>query len=394
MKRFLTSPTVSLGLAIFSMFFGAGNLMYPLAVGMFSGNQTVIGMIGFLITTVLLPLLGLLAMILFDGNYVTFFGRLGKIPGQFLIGACIIIIGPLIAIPRIVTLSHTMIAPFIPFAFMQEITLASSAVFALLFLGITFLATYKESKIVSLLGNIISPLLLLSLIIIIAKGLINGGTVATNTTSSWSVFTHNLILGYETLDLVGAIFFSSIILSLIKKTMGAAIAHSSKMRALMGLKAGLIGVSLLALIYIGMSVLGVLYGHNLGFINSGELFRIISFRVLGSHGAFIIALAVLMACLSTAIALAAVVAEYIQSKTKLSFINSLITVLLLSMPLSIFGLSTVLSLTAGPIIYIGYPMIITLTLCNIAYKAIGFKPVKLPVLITFIAACISYWYCI
>ena len=379
---------ITVGLAIFSMFFGAGNLMFPLNVGLHAGTNNSYGMLGFIMTAVCLPLAGLIAMILFDGDYTAFFQRLGMQIGSAVTFICIIIIGPLIAIPRIVTLSHIMIAPFLPIPLLQSITPLSSFLFALIFLGITFLTTYRENRIVNLLGTVISPLLLISLIIIIGKGLINATIPIAATASAWDTFAINFIRGYETLDLLGGIFFSSIVIHILKETSKTA---KQKELALIGLKAGVLGVSLLTLVYIGMSLLSVYYGHSL--IMDGTLFRSIAFTILGNHGAFIIGTAVLMACFSTSIALSAVVGDYFHVtifKQKISHISALLVALLLSIPLSTVGLDKVLALTAGPIIYIGYTSIITLTFCNIAYKLIGFKPVKIPVAITFIVALICY----
>lgn len=394
MSRITKFHIISTGLAIFSMLFGAGNLIYPLIVGQESGNLVFFGMSGFLLTAVVLPVAGLIAMILFDGDYQTFFKRLGIVPGKLLIGSCMMIIGPIIAIPRITTLSHTMIAPFVPFAPLQEITIISSFLFSLLFLGITFLATFRENKIITILGNYISPLLLLSLTVIIVQGLITAQQVVTmsNEITAFELFKINLIRGYETLDLLGGIFFSSIIINILKQSVGAD--YTRHQLAIIGCKAGLIGVSLLGLVYAGMSLLGTFHAHDIIFTNAGELFSGIAFTVLGKHGAAIIATAVLMACLSTSIALSAVVAEYVQdiSGNKMNFPTALFVTLLACIPLSTFGLGKVLALTAGPIVYIGYPIIITATFCNISYKLFGFKPIKLPVLITFIASVFSYYW--
>jgi len=381
------------GLAIFSMFFGAGNLMFPIAVGMNSGDKNIIGMIGFLLSAVFLPLTGLIGMILFDGNYERFFKRLGLTMGSIVIGICMAVIGPLLAIPRIVTLSHTMIAPFIPIAFLQQINLFSSFVFALIFLGITFLATFRENKIVAILGNVISPALLISLSYIIIKGFLTADQVTQNLGSATTVFTTNFIRGYETLDLLGAIFFSSMILGTLKNMLGQELIQNPRRLVLIGFQAGILGLSLLGLVYIGMSYLGVFHGVGLGAINEGELFREISFRVVGAQGAFVIGVAVLMACLSTSIALSAVVGEYIQQtifRNKIGFVPALILALLACVPLSTFGLDYVLQLTGGPLVYIGTPVIFTITLANIAYKLFGFKPIKIPVLLAFVAALISY----
>ena len=154
-------------------------------------------------------------------------------------------------------------------------------------------------------------------------------------------------------------------------------------------------MGLLSIVYCGMAFLGAYYGHGLGSINAGLLFREVSLRVLGSRAAIIIAVAVLMACLSTAIALSAVCAEYVQRhilQNKTDYISSLTLVLLACIPLSTFGLSKVLQITGGPLTFIGYPVVIALTLCNIAYKLVGFRFVKIPVVITFLVTTLLYYW--
>jgi LIVCS family branched-chain amino acid:cation transporter len=386
-KNVLGSKLISTGLAVFSMLFGAGNLMYPIAVGLSSGANNIYGMLGFTITAVLLPVVGLVAMILFDGDYDEFFQRLGKNTGKVAVLLCMLIIGPVLVIPRIVTLSHVMIAPFLP--------QVSPLVFALLFLSLTFLLTFRESKIVDLLGKFISPALLTSLTIIIVKGLWSAGDKIAVQSSPLVVFKENLWRGYGTLDLIGAIFFSAIVINLLKESFTVNTKKDLNELAFFGFKAGLIGTSLLGIIYWGMSYLGVYYGNGLESLNEGESFREISFKILNSYGSFIIVIAVLMACLSTAIALGAVVGEYAQRhifNRKIGFPASLAMVLLASLPLSIYGLGTVLKLTCGPVMYIGYPVLITLTVLNIAYKKFGFAPIKIPVLIVAILATVSYYW--
>lgn len=401
----------SIGLAIFCMLFGAGNLMYPLAVGMTSGAYNSIGMIGFLITAVCLPMTGLIAMILFEGNYRAFFHRIGTIPGEILIGASMIIIGPLIAIPRIVTLSHTMIAPFLPCNFFNTITPCSSLVFALLFLAITFLGSYKENKIVSLLGNIVSPILIACLLLIIIKGIFSAQRVVTTDLTALDAFKINFIRGYETLDLLGTIFFSSLVIHILRSIYIDDKEYNAYSLAVIGLQAGSIGMGLLAAMYIGMSLLGVYHGHGLASVNVGQLFSALSFKILGQQGSALISCSVLVACISTAIALAGVIGEYIQvtiSQRRLSYVSSLAIGIFACVPLSSGLINSIISymynapitkdaldyvlvITGGPILYIGYPVIIALTFCNIAYKMWGFKPVKLPVALTCIAAAISYY---
>ncbi len=388
MKRFFQSQTIITGLAIFSMFFGAGNLMYPLNVGLIAGEKNIWAIAGFILTGVLLPLLALITIILFNGDYKAFFNRLGKIPGTIFIFLCMLIIGPLVAMPRIVTLSHIMVSPFL-----GNISLP---LFTLLFLTLTFLGTYKESRIINLLGCVISPLLLLSLIIIIVKGILFKGEMThASDPSSLKLFWESIKIGYKTLDMIGAIFFSSIVITMLKENLKDNSEKSLKKLALLGLKSGTFGVALLAIIYFGMSFLGAFHGAGLETLNEGELFSALSFRILGASGAIIIALAVLMACYSTIIALTAVLAEYIQqtlSKNKINYISALLIVLGATAIISNFGLSKILSVS-GPYIDAGYPALIVLMLCNLAYQLFGFKPVKLPVLVTLLISCAFIFCC-
>lgn len=382
MSHFFNWQLISTGLAIFSMFFGAGNLMYPIKVGFLAGQYTPLAMIAFLITGVFLPFAGLIAIILFQGSYKEFFYRLGNIPGAIFIFFCMFIIGPGIAMPRITTLSYTMMQPFMPFMPLWA--------FCVLFLALTFLATYKENKIVDLLGYVISPLLLISLFIIIIKGYLTRATVVATNETAVSSFVESFNIGYQTLDLLGGIFFAAVVIGILQKSFNDT-AHDFKKLSVLSFKAGSLGLSLLALVYFGLSNLGAYFGHNLEKINEGVLFSTISFRVMGQSGAFIIALAVLMACYSTIIALAAVFAEFLVnvSNKKINYVPALIITLLLTLIPSIFGLGVILEFSA-PLIMITYPSLVVLTLCNIAYKLFNFQWIKLPVAVTLLASIIMH----
>src|SRR5947209_3983655 len=87
------STTVKVGFAIFAMLFGSGNLIYPVRLGILSGDMTVIGLLGFIISGILLPVAGLIGMVFFNGDYKAFFDRLGRFPGALLILFAMLIIG-------------------------------------------------------------------------------------------------------------------------------------------------------------------------------------------------------------------------------------------------------------------------------------------------------------
>jgi branched-chain amino acid:cation transporter, LIVCS family len=386
MTHFLRSTAVTAGLAIFSMLFGAGNLMYPIKVGLNSGDMLLTGIIGFLFTAVLIPVIGLISIIHFNGNYQQFFTRIGTIPGRFLIAFCMAVLGPFYVMSRNVTVCYAMLKPFLP-------DVLTSFLFGIIFCSLTFLATYKESKILDLLGNLISPLLLISLAIIVVKGLLLPQALIPQTAAVWDIFAQQAILGYGHLDLLGTIFFGSIVLSILKSNMKHESNYDIKELSKTGLKAGLIGCFLLGLVYIGLALLGAYHGIGLESVNLAELFSIISFKILGKNGALVTATAVAMACFSTITALAIVFAEYFQRdvmRHKISYIQSLTAVIIVTFIVSCSGIDALLKY-AEPIINTLYPLLMTLTLCNLAFTTLNFKPVKSPVLATLLFSLYINW---
>jgi branched-chain amino acid:cation transporter, LIVCS family len=380
MRNVLKSTVVTAGLAIFSMLFGAANIMFPVQAGVNSGSKFIWGITGFLTTAVLLPVVGLIAVILFNGDYDAFFARLGRVPGMIAVGFCMSVIGPFIAMSRVVTLSYTMLAPFLPSI--------SLPIFSVLFCGLTFAATYRENKIIDLLGHVISPTLLISLGIILIKGLLNPMALTPVDTPGWQVFYEQAQLGYLHLDLLGGIFFASIVLTILKNNMKDHNDYNVKTLAWTGMKAGFFGCFLLALVYTGMALLGAFYGSTIEASNGAELFSRISFKIMGTGGALVIATTVAMACFSTIIALATVLSEYVQQElagNRISYIQSLTVVLGLTSVISCYGLDSIMAFSL-PIIFTCYPVIVVITFINIAYKLWGFQPIKLPVLAALVAS--------
>ena len=137
------------------MFFGAGNVVFPLVLGRYAGDKNLYAVTGFLITAVGVPFLGLLAMVLFNGDYKKFFTRLGKAPGMFVITLLMALIGPLGAIPRCVALSHSTIKSFLP----------GTSLFTFSFIAciVLYLFAMKKGRVIDILGRVLSPLLIVFL---------------------------------------------------------------------------------------------------------------------------------------------------------------------------------------------------------------------------------------
>lgn len=379
------SNTLSTGLAMFSMFFGAGNVVFPLAIGQESQNQTIFAVLGLLITAVGVPFMGLIAMTLFDGNYKHFFDRIGKVPG-FLVSLFIMgLIGPLGALPRCIALSFSTLQLYFP-----EMTASTFSIVACL---IIFAFTYKKNSILDILGYVLTPILLLSLGFIIIKGLLVSPTMPITDLAQVDTFVRGLKDGYQTMDLIGAFFFSSVILSCLKTDSEHANQKNHKEIIKMTLKASVIGAFLLSLVYIGFSFVAAFHSESLVGINQDQLIGMIAIHVLGSYAGVAACIAVALACLTTAIALAAVFAEFIHndiSANKIGYIPALIGTLIVTYfisTLNFMGIAKILF----PILQICYPALIALSLLNIAFKLYHFKPVKIPVLIIFTVSLIGFF---
>lgn len=360
----------STGLAMFSMFFGAGNIVFPLALGQFTQDKNFYGISGLILTAVCVPLLGLMAMMLYDGNYSSFFRRIGKVPG-FLVTLLILgLIGPFGGIPRCITISHSTIEAF-HFEMLSWVNLP-------LFSGIScvliFLFTFRPGKVLALLGYVLTPVLLLSLALIVAKGLWIMPSAHSSAHTPWQTFSQGMLSGYNTMDLLAAFFFSSVVLLCLQKN-GTGEKKSMLSTAVAG---SLIAAVLLSLVYIAFSFLAAGYSSSLHGIAHDQLLGTLAYQLLGPQAGLIASVAVCFACFTTEIALTAVFAEFLHRtllKEKISYGMALGITLLLSFFVSTLHFEGI-SAFLVPVLQFCYPALIVLTVLNILHKLYDFKPVK------------------
>lgn len=352
----------SAGLAMFSMFFGAGNVVFPLLIGQVAKQQTCYAIIGFILTAVCVPFLGLSAILFFAGDYRAFFSRLGLKGGMLVTAFIMLLIGPLGALPRCIALSYSTLQISFPGL--------SVHIFALIACGLIYLCTYRKSAIVDTLGWGLTPLLLLNLLIIVVAGFYysNPEALASTSLNSFQAFSFGLEQGYNTMDLLGSFFFSSMIFMSLKDTIGQEEGGEINKKKLFknSLKASLIGAFLLGTVYIGFSFIGAFHGATaLG--NSGELLGYIALNTLGNGAGLIASATIALACLTTAIALAAAFAEFLQKdvcKSRISYSNALIGTLAVSYGVSTLEFTGIVSWLT-PILQWIYPALIAFTIASL-----------------------------
>lgn len=376
MQHSRSSNTIATGLAMFSMFFGAGNVVFPLVLGRISQDNNIYAIIGLLLTAVGVPFTGLIAMTLFDGDYKTFFGRIGKTPGFIVSILIMALIGPLGALPRCIALAYSTAEIYLPGI--------SIVTFSILSCVVIFLFTFRRNNIIEVLGYVLTPFLLLSLGIIIVKGIYDAPALPHSAHEPIQAFLHGLKDGYLTMDLLGAFFFSSVVLVCLRQQASSAEETTPRSLVKLTLKASCFGAFLLALIYAGFSYAAAYHSLALEGVSSDALINAMSVHILGPYAGLIVCVAVALACLTTAIALAAVFAEFLYediSQFKLGYISSLIITLVVTAFVATFNFSSIVSFLA-PILQAIYPALIVLSLTNIFYKLYDFKPVKTPFFLT------------
>ena len=243
MKK-INKDVIVVGFALFAMFFGAGNLLFPPFLGLISGESWSKAFTGFILADVGLALLAILAIAKCGGEVGKIFARAGHKLSIALGCAIMICIGPLLAIPRTAATTFEMGIQPIFNGF-------NSIVFSVIFFAITLLLTIKPSKVVDIIGSYLTPALLIALLILIGMGIVkplgNIEPAAIN-----NVFSEGIFQGYQTLDALGAVSLGGVIItSIISK------GYSKKEEQInITFKAGLVAAAGLFVVYGGLTYLG------------------------------------------------------------------------------------------------------------------------------------------
>ncbi len=343
------------GFALFAMFFGAGNLIFPPYMGFLSGSVWTVALVGFLITGIGMPLMGIIASARAGGTVEHLAGRVGPKFARVLSIVIILAIGPLLAIPRTAAVTYEMgILPNIPWI--------SRAVGSLIFFSITFFFALNQSKVVDKIGKILTPFLLITLVFIILKGILF--PIATPTEGSLlSPFSSAFREGYQTMDAMASIVFAEIIIAALIFKGYKKVKDQVKMASL----AGIIAASGLGFVYGGLMYLGAtsrsLFSAD---IERTELLINIAYQILGNTGKVALGLAVSLACLTTSIGLTATVGDYFSSisKGKLKYRVICVFTVLFSGVFATVGVNKIVQI-AVPFLVMVYPVAIILILLTI-----------------------------
>lgn len=349
-----SAPVV--GLALFTMFFGSGNLIFPLAVGQAVEGAYPYGILGFLITGVLVPFAGLLVMVLYDGLYTNFFSCLGKVGGFLAAFILLTFWIPLGSGPRCIVLAYANAKYYLP----QEVSLW---VFSLIYSLVTLLLVLKRSWIMDILGKILTPILLVLLGIIVVKGFITAGDeiIAMPVTPGES-FKMGLLEGYNTMDLIASFFFATVVVHLLRDAEKEGQLEKP-LRLL--LRASVFGMVVLGVVYIGLIGVAAAHAPFLLDISKDALLPTLTHHVIPQYAA-ISTLAVVLACITTSMALLMVFSEFLQEvvfQNKVSLLSMQLLTTAITFAMSILGFEGI-SRISTPAFQIFYPCLILLLFIN------------------------------
>lgn len=347
---------IVIGFALFAMFFGAGNLIFPPMLGYIYGDKWLLASIAFTIVGVGLTLIAVISMAKRKGNIFTFTSLAGDKLSKTIILIIALCIGPLGAIPRTAATSFEMVESA---GFNINIL-----VFTLIFFALSLFFSLSKNSVVDLIGKFLTPLLLISLLIMIIVGMLNPiGDTKNVDMALKTIFSNSMLEGYNTMDTLAALAFTPIIVeSIIKKGYKNDLLKKT-------IEASLIAVIGLAFVYISLTFLGSSASKSIDTDSRVTLLNFISSSILGNKGKFVLLLAIIMACFTTSIGLISSISNiFVEfSKNKLKYKPVAWVIAIVSLLLSVLGVESIVRLT-GPFLQFVYPLAILLVFFNLIGK--------------------------
>lgn len=356
MQKLSRKNTLFVSLTLFSLFFGAGNLIFPPFLGESSGSHTILSLAGFYITAVCFPIFAVIAI----SKHRGLFPLASKVHPKFALVFTFLIylsIGPLLGIPRAGSLPFEMaVAPFLgSLARYQQIGLF---LFTFVFFTIAYFISKNPTKLVDRMGKVLTPLLLVLMIIVFVGSFIKPFDGFTTPIGNYQTtpFVQGFLDGYLTMDTIAALNFGLVIAQIIQSLGITEESDVVKNTVRSGLFAGV----LLMIVYGSLAYLGALSGHAYGYSEHGAqtLAHIIT-HIFGPVGVLLLAIIFTLACLTTSVGLITSCSQYFSSKTRYSYKNWVIAISIWSFITSNLGLSKILKISV-PLLEAIYPIAMVL----------------------------------
>lgn len=349
---------IIVGLALFSVFFGASNLIFPPFIGVTSGSEWLTSFLGFILGDVGIILLSIYA-IAKCGDYQSIVGRAGKNFGLSLEIIMMLCLGPILAIPR--TAATTFELSITPL-----ISGVNPVVFSIIFFTLTLILTIRPTKVMDIIGKFLTPVLLVCLAFLIGKGILSPLGTLNDEINSNELFVTGLTQGYQTMDALGV---GGITAFMMASFIGKGYTTQQE-RIKLTIKATLLACCGLTLVYGGLTYLGATVSNQFdASVSQTALLVSITHQLMGQSGTVILGIIVAFACLTTAIGLTSVTSKYFEDVTnkKLKYEHIAIFICVFSTIASTIGVDQIIALSV-PILTIIYPVSIILVILSLLKK--------------------------
>lgn len=350
----MNRKVLTVGFAVFTMFFGSGNMVLPLYLMQKWPDHWLPAFVGFCITAVIVTLLGLIGSVLVKGDIKSFFAPLGLVAGLGLQCVLIAIEGPFGVVPRSLIVAYGGTKTIYPELNHNLFFLFSSLV--------VFLLALDKNRIVKWIGNIVTPVMLIFLISIVVYSFNQYGfnDIQTNIESS-EAFIDGLFEGYLTYDLPGAIYFTGLAMFYLNS-----ISKNDTEILSNGVKASFVSAFLLISVYGLFIYLGLVNQDLIANVPPERILPTIIKGSLGHGFSFVFAIFIFLACITTAIAAVSVWSEFIHYYfPKLPYNAILAVSLMVGFMVASIDFRHLMRLLA-PVLNFVYPVLIGLTIYNIA----------------------------
>lgn len=366
MKNKLTiKENIFIGSMLFGLFFGAGNLIFPIHLGQSAGAHVFTANLGFLITAIGLPFLGIIAIGVSKTNGVfEISSRVSKIYAYIFTIGLYLVIGPFFALPRLATTSYEIaFSPFISPSQGKWVL----PIFSILFFLAAWFFSRRPSKILDYIGKFLNPVFLVLLGIVVLLAFIHpmGGVSHAPMSAQYKdgALLKGFIDGYNTLDALASLAFGIIIVTTIKKL---GVTHPNTI-AKETFKSGTISIIGMGLIYSLLAFMGTMsLGHFKVSENGGVALAQIAQHYLGDYGIIVLSLIIIVACLKTAIGLITAFSEtFTELFPKQKYIMFATVVSVLACIFANVGLTKII-MYSTPVLMFIYPLAITLILLTLA----------------------------
>ncbi|ADU31498.1 branched-chain amino acid transport system II carrier protein [Evansella cellulosilytica] len=354
--------TIIIGLMLFALFLGAGNLIFPPALGQAAGTNVSFAIIGFLITGVGLPILAILAIAKSGGDLQKVSSNVGTLFSIFFPLAVYLAIGPLFGIPRTGSVAYEIgLLPYL-----ESTSTFTLFIFTFAFFGVSFWLSLNPSKLVNRIGKLLTPIIIGILLLLTVVGIIKpmGSLNLPSPEYVQYSFFKGFQEGYFTMDAIASLVFGIVVITRMRER-GIHTLEDTKKKAI---QVGLIAGLGLIFVYLSLAYLGATSIDSIGYLdNGGAILANISNHLLGFAGLILLSIVITIACLTTSVGLISAFGEFIQRTIPaIPYPVTTGTIALFSFAMANMGLNQLIQFSL-PMLMMLYPIaivLIILTLCK------------------------------